>query len=63
MADHRSRPTDFWAVLEEARAEVARWEPWKQKHEADIYYDGYPHQAPRLATTFTPDVAPTTSQK
>lgn len=63
MADRRSRPTDFWAVLEEARAEVARWEPWKQKHEADIYYDGYHQRPPRLAKTFEPDVVPATSHK
>ena len=33
-------PVDFWAVLEDATQSVERWPEWKQRYEADVYYEG-----------------------
>jgi len=50
MADELSTSREFWNVLEEATQTVESWETWKQRYEADIYYEGYGRQTTSAAT-------------
>lgn len=37
-------PVDFWAVLEDAQQSVEKWPEWKQRYDADVYYEGSPRK-------------------
>lgn len=46
MADETPKSTDLWAVLDDATQAVESWPAWKQKYEADVYYDASPRRQP-----------------